>query len=503
MSHAPAHSTAPDSPTSAASAGWRLEHTYADVLPALFHAPSAPTPVRAPRLALLNAALAADLGLDPAALAGAEGAAIFAGNVLPEGARPIAQAYAGHQFGGFTALGDGRAILLGEQVTPDGRRMDIQLKGPGQTPYSRRGDGRAALGPMLREYIVSEAMHHLGIPTSRSLAVAWTGEPVYRERPLEGAVLTRVASSHIRVGTFQWAAANRDRDPLAALADYTRRRHYPQIADGPEAHLALFEAIVATQAALIARWQLVGFIHGVMNTDNMAGSGETIDYGPCAFMDSYDAATVFSSIDHGGRYAYGNQPAIAQWNLARLGEAMLPQFDADDDRAVAHATSVLERFADLYQRAWLDGMRARLGLFNEEDDDAVLVDDLLQWMQRTGADYTNTFKDLSRGGAEGRGMPGSDAAFDVWVQRWRSRLERQPQTRDDAHARMRAHTPAVIARNHKVEEALAAATGSGDLSLVTQLLDVLRTPYDHARDLPEYTAPPPAGAVPYRTFCGT
>ncbi len=324
-------------------AGWRLEHTYTE-LPQIFYSDATPTFVRDPRLVAFNRPLAATLGLEPDGLAGPEGARIFAGNELPAGARPIAQAYAGHQYGGFTALGDGRAILLGEQVTPSGERFDIQLKGAGQTRYSRRGDGRAALGPMLREYIISEAMYALGIPTTRSLAVVMTGEPVYRESELEGAVLTRVAASHIRVGTMQWAAAHQDVEAMRALADYTRARHYPALGDTPEPYLALLDAIIERQARLIVQWQLVGFIHGVMNTDNMALSGETIDYGPCAFMDAYDPQTVFSSIDHGGRYAYGNQPPIAQWNLARLAEAMLPLLDTDIEKAVARATASLERF---------------------------------------------------------------------------------------------------------------------------------------------------------------
>ena len=377
-------------------AGWRLEHTYAD-LPQLFHSPATPTPVREPRLVAFNRPLAIGLGLDPEALESPEGAAIFAGNALPDGARPIAQAYAGHQFGHFTALGDGRAILLGEQITPSGDRFDIQLKGAGKTRFSRRGDGRAALGPMLREYVISEAMHALGIPTTRSLAVVTTGEPVYREGRLEGAVLTRVAASHIRVGTMQWASAHEDAEATRALADYTRARHYPELAESSDPYLDLFRAIVARQASLIARWQLVGFIHGVMNTDNMALSGETIDYGPCAFMDTYDPATVFSSIDESGRYAYGNQPPIAQWNLARLAEAMLPLFDPDADRAVERATEALARFPDLFNQHRLDGMRAKLGLFTQEDDDEALVNDLLAWMQRRSADYTNTFRSLTRG----------------------------------------------------------------------------------------------------------
>ena len=377
-------------------AGWHLEHTYTE-LPQLFYASAAPTAVREPRLIVFNRPLASALGLDVEALEGPRGAAIFAGNTLPEGGRPIAQAYAGHQFGHFTVLGDGRAILLGEQITPSGERVDVQLKGAGQTRFSRRGDGRAALGPMLREYIISEAMYALGIPTTRSLAVVTTGEPVYRESMLDGAVLTRVAASHIRVGTMQWAAAHDDWQALRALADYTRARHYPELDDAPEAQMALFDAILARQASLIARWQLVGFIHGVMNTDNMSLSGETIDYGPCAFMDTYDPATVFSSIDHGGRYAYGNQPAIAQWNLARLAEAMLPLFDPDVDRAVERAKASLDRFPDLFEQHWLDGMRAKLGLFTREDTDKVLVADLLAWMQRRSADFTNTFRSVTRG----------------------------------------------------------------------------------------------------------
>src|SRR4051794_37853057 len=381
-------------------AGWHLEHTYAS-LPSLFHAAARPTPVREPRLIVFNRPLAIALGLDADALDGPDGAVILGGNALPEGATPIAQAYAGHQFGYFTALGDGRAILLGEQITPAGDRVDIQLKGPGRTPFSTRGDGRAALGPMLREYLVSEAMHALGIPTTRSLAVVATGEPVYRDRRLDGAVLTRVAASHIRVGTMQWAAAHQDRDALRALSDYTRARHYPELAASPEPHIALFDAILERQARLIARWQLVGFVHGVMNTDNMALSGETIDYGPCAFMDAYDPATVFSSIDHGGRYAYGNQPSIAQWNLARLAEAMLPLFDPDAERAVERATAALDRFPALFEQHWLDGLRAKLGLFTPEPDDLALVNDLLAWMQRTAADFTNTFRALTGGAPSG------------------------------------------------------------------------------------------------------
>jgi uncharacterized protein YdiU (UPF0061 family) len=490
-------------------AGWRLEHTYAE-LPQLFYAPAPPTAVREPRLVAFNRPLAAMLGLDAEALEGPEGAAIFAGNALPDGARPIAQAYAGHQFGHFTTLGDGRAILLGEQITPSGDRLDIQLKGPGQTPFSRRGDGRAGLGPMLREYIISEAMHALGIPTTRSLAVATTGQPVYRETVLQGAVLTRVAASHIRVGTMEWAAArDHEGEAARALADYTRTRHYPEL-DPSASSLALFDAILARQASLIARWQLVGFIHGVMNTDNMALSGETIDYGPCAFMDRYDPGTVFSSIDAGGRYAYANQPPIAQWNLARLAEAMLPLFDRDLDRAVEQATAALEQFPALFEQHWLDGMRAKLGLFTQEADDRGLVNDLLGVMQRSAADFTNTFRLLTRlPQSSGRLATGqlvwagadADPEWAAWHCRLAARHGRQPQSSAEVEALMRRHNPAFIPRNHKVEEALSAAT-SGDFSLMEQLLDVLAAPYDHDRDLPAFSAASSSGQ-PYRTFCGT
>jgi serine/tyrosine/threonine adenylyltransferase len=483
-------------------AGWRLEHTYAD-LPQIFHSPAVPTPVREPRLVAFNRPLATLLGLDLEALERPEGAAIFAGifagNVLPAGARPIAQAYAGHQFGHFTVLGDGRAILLGEQLTSSGDRFDIQLKGAGPTRYSRRGDGRAALGPMLREYIISEAMYALGIPTTRSLAVTTTGESVYREEVLEGAVLTRVAASHIRVGTMQWAAAHKHEAMTRALADYTRARHYPELE--PERYVELFRAIVARQASLIARWQLVGFIHGVMNTDNMALSGETIDYGPCAFMDAYDPATVFSSIDHGGRYAFGNQPPIAQWNLARLAEAMLALFDSNTDRAAEQATEVLHRFPDLFNQHWLEGMRAKLGLFTCEDDDEALVNDLLAWMQRRSADFTNTFRSLTSRHLFGESVS-ADPELEGWISRWEARRSRQPQPPVEADALMRRHNPAFIPRNHNVEAALEAATTQHELSLMDRLIEVLATPYDHGRDLPMFSAPG-SGDRSYRTFCGT
>jgi len=480
--------------------GWRLEHSYAQ-LPQLFYSEIRPTPVAEPRLVVFNRGLADTLGLDSESLDSPAGAAIFGGNTLPDGARPIAQAYAGHQFGHFTGLGDGRAILLGEQITPSGDRRDIQLKGPGRTPYSRGGDGRAALGPMLREYIISEAMFALGIPTTRSLAVVSTGEPVYRDAVLDGAVLTRVAASHIRVGTMQWAAAHGDHGALRALSDYTRARHYPHIADAPQPHLALLDAIVGAQARLIAQWQLVGFIHGVMNTDNMALSGETIDYGPCAFMDAYDPHTSFSSIDHAGRYAYGNQPPIAQWNLARLAEAMLPLLDSVEDAAVERATASLARFPELFEHHWLEGMRSKLGLFTTEPEDNLLVKDLFAWMSRQNADFTNVFRALSR--ADGAAaFAAEDADFAAWYGRLQARRSRQPQPAIEAEALMQRHNPAFIPRNHLVEAALDAATGEHDFGVMQRLMDVLARPYDYDRDLPEFTEPRKDDRQ-YQTFCGT
>ncbi|MEY4939660.1 MAG: hypothetical protein RIQ93_1395 [Verrucomicrobiota bacterium] len=494
-----APSTAPAA-LSPAAPGWRLEHSYAG-LPPVFHAAVAPTPVRAPRLVLLNLRLAESLGLDAAALAGDEAAAIFAGNQPPPGAWPLAQAYAGHQYGNFTTLGDGRAILLGEQITPAGERFDIQLKGPGPTPYSRRGDGRAALGPMLREYLISEAMHALGIPTTRSLAVAATGEEVWRETARPGAVLTRVAASHLRVGTFEWAAARGDAVAQRALVDYTLRRHYPELAAADNPAQALLNAVIARQAALIAQWMLVGFVHGVMNTDNMALSGETIDYGPCAFLDAYDPATVFSSIDARGRYAYQNQPAIAQWNLTRLAETLLPLLDASEEAAVASATEALGGFAPQYQRHWIAGMRRKLGLFNEEPEDAALIQALLTWMHTTRADFTNTFAGLAPDLPTGDARR-SDADYLAWHERWRARLGRQGQSPAEAEGLRRASNPAFIPRNHRVEAALAAAEDN-DFTTLKRLLEIVATPFAHDRAAPEYREPAPDGGAGYQTFCGT
>ena len=485
----------PDSlPSAASPAGWRLDHSYAR-LPSAFHTRVDPTPVREPQLVIINASLAQTLGLEADALTDA---ALFTGNTLPPGAQPLAQAYAGHQYAHFTMLGDGRAILLGEQLTPSGGRFDIQLKGSGPTPFSRRGDGRAALGPMLREYIISEAMHALGIPTTRSLAVTTTGEPVFRPEALPGAVLTRVAASHLRVGTFEYAAARDEKPALQALADHTWQRHYPELAQAEAPYVALLEAMVERQAKLISQWQLVGFIHGVMNTDNMALSGETIDYGPCAFMDSYHPATLFSSIDRNGRYAYGQQPHIAQWNLARLAEALLPLLHDDEATAIVLANEAIERFEAHFKHHWLTGMRAKLGLFAAEDNDALLVKALLDWMQQAKADFTNTFAALSR--PESAALS-SDTSYHDWHERWQERRARQPQTPSFVIAHMQRHNPAYIPRNHKVEEALAAAVDNADLSVMHRLLAVLAKPYDHTQDHPDYLAP--SGAEAYRTFCGT
>jgi uncharacterized protein YdiU (UPF0061 family) len=483
--------------------GWRFDNTYAR-LPELFFAPALPAAVRLPRVMILNQRLAKELGLDFAAVSPEAAAALLTGQALPLGSQPIAQAYAGHQFGGFTMLGDGRAILLGEHRTPAGQLVDIQLKGAGRTQFSRGGDGRAALGPMLREYLISEAMFALGIPTTRSLAVVTTGEPVLRATPLRGAILTRVAASHIRVGTFQYLAARRDDASLRVLADYAIERHYPQFAGSEHKYLEFFRAVLDRQAALIAKWQLVGFIHGVMNTDNMAISGETIDYGPCAFMNAYDPQTVFSSIDHGGRYAYGNQPLIAQWNLARFAETLLPLMDPDQERAVELATELLGQFPTMFESYWLAGMRAKLGLERGEADDRELVETLLGWMQSQRADFTNTFRDLSADA-----LPATDAYRDAkfleWHARWQQRLAREDRPLASVHAAMRAVNPAVIPRNHRVEEALAAAEEHDDLSVLERLLAVLASPYEPAADSAAYAyyQEPPPDDGSYRTFCGT
>ena len=448
---------------------WNFDNSYAR-LPEIFFERVRPAPVRDPALLLFNENLAAELGLDR------DSPRVYAGNEIPVGAEPLAQAYAGHQFGHFTMLGDGRANLLGEHVTPSGRRFDIQLKGSGPTQYSRRGDGRAGLGPMLREYIISEAMAGLKIPTTRGLAVVTTGEGLRRQTPTPGAVLTRVADSHIRVGTFEYAAALSNPSFLRTLADYTIQRHYPGLD-----YLSFLNAVIEKQAKLIAQWMLVGFIHGVMNTDNMAVSGETIDYGPCAFMDKYSLATVFSSIDRDGRYAFGNQPQIAEWNLARFAETLLPLFSADENQAAQMAVGAVENFGVVLQREWLSGMRGKLGLADQDAGDLALFSDLLKWMQENGADYTNTFRALPT-----EGIPG----YPEWEKRWRVR---KPNLESMATA-----NPAIIPRNHRVEEALQAATENENLGPTKKLLAALANPF---LENPEFSAGKEIEG--YQTFCGT
>jgi uncharacterized protein YdiU (UPF0061 family) len=454
-----------------------------------------------PRLLVLNEPLATELGLDPAWLRSSDGLRLLVGNLVPNGATPVAQAYAGHQFGGLAPrLGDGRALLLGEVVDADGHVRDLHLKGSGRTPFARGGDGLAAVGPMLREYAVSEAMHALGIPTTRSLAVVATGRLVRRETLLPGAVLARVASSHLRVGSFQYARATGDVDLLRRLADHAIARHHPGAAQAERPYLALFEAVVAAQASLVAQWMLVGFVHGVMNTDNMTISGQTIDYGPCAFMEAFDPATVYSSIDAGGRYAYGNQPAVAEWNLARLAEALLPLFHDDQEQAVALAVTSLSVFRRQYGAAWSAGMRAKLGLPDGLDDAVTspLVDELLTLLQDSHVDHTSFFRGLgaaARGDADPtRGLFHDVAAFDAWVERWRA-------LGPDADVMDRVN-PVYIPRNHLVEEALTAAT-EGDLDLLERLLDAVASPYDERPGLERYTATAPKDFGAYRTFCGT
>ena len=486
-----------------------FQNTYA-ALPANFFARVAPTPVTSPRLIKLNRPLALQLGLDPDRLETPEGAEILAGKLVPDGADPIAMAYAGHQFGHFVPqLGDGRAILLGEVIDADGIRRDIQLKGSGPTPFSRRGDGRAALGPVLREYIVSEAMAVLGIPTTRSLAAVLTGESVLRETALPGAVLTRVASSHIRVGTFQYFAARRDTEGVRQLADHVITRHYPELANSERPYLALLSAVIARQADLVARWLLVGFIHGVMNTDNTSISGETIDYGPCAFMDHYDPAQVFSSIDEMGRYAYANQPRIAQWNLTRLAECLLPLISGDQDKAIADAQAAIGEFVEVFDAAYQAGLRRKLGLFTARDNDRVLAQDLLDAMAKNQADFTLTFRRLGdaalgpdHDGAIGQ-LFADPTAYDEWAARWRQRLAGEPQDSTARRTAMRSVNPAFIPRNHRVEAVIEAAVNRDDFAPFEELLAVLSKPYEDQPAFSAYAEPPEPHERVLQTFCGT
>ena len=486
------------------AAGFAFDNTYARELEGLY-VPWKAAQVARPRLVKLNHELAEELGLDADALDSEDGARIFAGNDTPEGALPLAQAYAGHQFGGFSPqLGDGRALLLGEVIDRNGRRRDIQLKGSGPTPFSRAGDGRAALGPVLREYLIGEAMHALGIPTTRALAAVLTGEPVFREGALPGAVLTRVAASHIRVGTFQLFAARGEPAKVRRLADYVIDRHYPELKDDANPYLGLLERVCERQAALIASWMHVGFIHGVINTDNMAISGETIDYGPCAFMDHYDPATVFSSIDTHGRYAYANQPKIAQWNLARFAETLLSLIDADGNRAVARATEVIHAFPEQYERRWLEGMRAKLGLVSEDEADLNLATGFLTAIEGNKVDFTWAFRylaDAALGEEEPiRALFAEPSAYDLWSGHWRARLAREAAAPVERAQTMRRANPAFIPRNHRVEEALSAAVERADYAPFNTLLTILSRPFDDQPEFADFAEPPPEGQDRYRTY---
>ena len=482
--------------------GWNFDNSY-EKLPKDFYSLFEPNIVKSPELVLLNESLAAKLGLDSSRLREQNEVNILAGNNIPEGGHVLAQAYAGHQFGNFTMLGDGRALLVGEQITPDQKRFDIQLKGSGRTAFSRGGDGRAALGPMLREYIISESMHSLGIPTTRSLAVVTTGELVLREIGLPGAIMTRVASSHLRVGTFQYAAAKGNTEELKKLADYAINRHYPEAASSENPYLTFYQLVLKRQAELIAEWQLVGFIHGVMNTDNMAISGETIDYGPCAFMNTYNPETVFSSIDVQARYAYGNQPYIANWNLARFAETLVPLIHQDKDEAIKLVQDELATFKTIYLNSWYGGMSKKLGLFTIEEQDQELVDNLFSIMKSTEADFTNTFRALTLADLSEEPALSCSKEFSDWHDQWKARLTRQSQSTEEVHQLMKTHNPAIIPRNHRVEEALDAAVEEGDYNVLQQLLQVMQDPYAYSSEQEAYKHGPGDEGKDYRTFCGT
>jgi serine/tyrosine/threonine adenylyltransferase len=484
--------------------GFCFDNSYSK-LPEVLFAHQHPKRFSSPSLVIFNHALAKALGLNTKEFESTDWA-ILSGKSLPVGANPIAQAYAGHQFGYFSYLGDGRAILLGEHIGTDQKRVDIQLKGSGPTQYSRSGDGLAALGPMLREYLMSEAMHALGVPTTRSLAVMLTGEVVYRAEPLSGAVLTRVAASHIRVGTFQYAASIDDKNVLKTLADYTINRHFPELNQQANRYLGLLNAVIDAQANLIANWMGIGFIHGVMNTDNMSIPGETIDYGPCAFINAYHPQTVFSSIDKDGRYAFGNQPMIAEWNLTRLAESLLPLIDENQPEAIKLAVECLDQYQDKFRAAWLNVMRKKLGLFNTEADDLSLAEDLLMLMYKHQADYTNTFRnlvDLSQLNAhESNCELMSDGAFKNWSVKWHERRSRQAESMQESQAFMDSHNPSVIPRNHLVEEVLERAS-NGDMLPFHDFLKVLATPYTEPKDKKYLFGPDAKFDNSYRTFCGT
>ncbi len=485
-----------------------FDNRYA-LMPERFYTRQAPVPVPTPGPIRVNRELALELGIDPEWLASEAGTAVIAGNAVPEGADPIATVYAGHQFGGYNPqLGDGRAVLLGEVLTRDGRRFDLQLKGSGPTPYSRGGDGRSPLGPVLREYIVSEAMYRLGVPTTRALAAVTTGEPVIRESYLPGAVLARVASSHIRIGTFQYFTARQDHEALQLLADHVISRHYPELEESRNPVLAMLKAVIERQAQLVARWQLLGFIHGVMNTDNMLVSGETIDYGPCAFMDAFDHEQVYSSIDHGGRYAYRNQPGIAHWNLSCLANALLPILHEEQEQAIAMAQEAINAFPGQFLEANAEGTARKLGLQALGEDDVPLVEELWQLMAEHGLDFTLSFRRLADlAGDETSGTVADLFEFPAesqpWLERWRARLAREPGTAEERQAMMYAANPAFIPRNHLVEAAISEATEGGDFSLFHQLVDVLDKPHRYNPELARFATPPQPEEVVRQTFCGT
>ena len=479
--------------------GWRFDNTYVH-LPKIMLSKLSPVPVKSPKLVVLNDEYSKELGLNFSIINNDSIASLFAGNFLPEGSEPIAQAYSGHQFGYFTMLGDGRAILIGEHLAKNNKRVDIQFKGSGITPYSRNADGRAALGPMLREYIISEAMHGLKIPTSRSLAVVETGEKVMRETLLPGAILTRVASSHIRVGTFQYTAMRNDTKILKELLTYTIKRHYPELKNNKNPALALLKVVIEKQIELVMNWMRVGFIHGVMNTDNMTISGETIDYGPCAFMDTYDPKTVFSSIDHHGRYAYGNQPDITNWNLLRFAETLIPLINKKEDKAVEIIKDTFNKFTKVYKESWLNMMRKKLGLFGEKNKDENLINQLLSWMSQNNADYTNTFCYLMKEEFV-KDKSFQNSSFKKWYKEWRNRIKQNKKPDNLSLNLMRFTNPLVIPRNHKVEETLDAAN-KNDLIPLHNLLKVLKKPYERPK-IKEYQITPPTSGKMYKTFCGT
>ena len=480
--------------------GWRFDNTYSK-LPDPFISNISPIPVKSPELIILNDNLAKQLGLNFSLISKKELSNLFSGNSLPEGSKSIAQAYAGHQFGHFTMLGDGRAVLMGEHISKNNERFDIQFKGSGQTPFSRNGDGRAALGPMLREYIISEAMHSLNIPTTRSMAVVKTGEDVVRENILQGAILTRVASSHLRVGTFQYVAMRNNESELRTLVDYTINRHYPNIKKSKNKALDLLKVLIELQIDLVVNWMRVGFIHGVMNTDNMSISGETIDYGPCAFMDTYDPQTVFSSIDELGRYAYFNQPSITKWNLARFAECLIPLIDPKKDKAIEIATETINSFDKSYETKWINMMRDKLGLFGQDQKDQVLIIDLLTWMHKNKADYTNTFCFLMDENFQHNKIY-NDENFLTWKERWKERLKLNNNTPEKYLSLMKSVNPLVVPRNHKVEEVLESANNN-DLSPLKKLINVLEKPYEKTKENIDYQSPAPVSDKKYKTFCGT